>query len=316
MREFLRSQGFDSVPLHWYVNYGCRDDYGCHYAEVSSWAGLHYFCSRDGGEEAEDGALLTWPQGNGWIVKQLQKKLASRIWTDALVFRLQNAGKEVLVDVYHSEENVSTRLRAQEVICACPRTFTQRMIVGDSKSPARDLSAFQYSSWVIANLSLESFPAPRSGAPLAWDNVIYDSPSLGYVVATHQSLATHLPKTVLTYYHALVDAPAEQERSRLLRTPWEDWADFILKDLSKPHPEIKKIISRMDMFRWGHAMIQPRVGLIWGDARQRAAIPQGKIHFAHSDLSGFSLFEEAQYRGVLAAEKILAKHGIPFTTSL
>jgi hypothetical protein len=190
------------------------------------------------------------------------------------------------------------------------------MIVGDDKTPIQDLRAFQYSSWVIANLSLESFPVSGPGAPLSWDNVIYDSPSLGYVVATHQSLATHLPKTVLTFYHTLVDGPADQERGRLMSTPWEDWADFILKDLSKPHPEIKKIISRMDMYCWGHAMIQPRVGLIWGEARRRAAIPQGRIHFAHSDLSGFSLFEEAQYRGVLAAEKILTKHGVPFTSSL
>jgi len=63
-------------------------------------------------------------------------------------------------------------------------------------------------------------------------------------------------------------------------------------------------------------MIQPRVGFIWGKARWRAAQPQGNIYFAHSDLSGFSIFEEAQYRGILAAEKIVAKHGIAFSSSL
>jgi hypothetical protein len=76
------------------------------------------------------------------------------------------------------------------------------------------------------------------------------------------------------------------------------------------------LITRLDIFRWGHAMVQPRVGFMWGEARKRATQPQGNIYFAHSDLSGFSLFEEAQYRGVLAAERVLAKLGVPFSSSL
>jgi protoporphyrinogen oxidase len=316
MHEFLHQNSLDSTLLHWYVNYGCRDDYGCHYAEVSAWAGLHYFCSRDASGETDDQTVLTWPEGNGWIVKQLQKKLQSKITTDALVFRLRNKRPEVLVDVYHPKENASIRIRAQEVICACPRIFASRIIDAVSQAATRYLGEFQYSPWLVANLSLKSFPITRSGIPIAWDNVIYDSPSLGYVVATHQSLATHLSKTVLTYYYAMVAAPPAQERTRLLRTSWNDWAHFILRDLSKPHPEIRDLVTRLDIFRWGHAMIQPRVGFIWGSARRQAAQPQGNIYFAHSDLSGFSIFEEAQYRGILAAEKILARHGIPFSSSL
>ena len=125
-----------------------------------------------------------------------------------------------------------------------------------------------------------------------------------------------MPETVLTYYYAMVEAPPSQERKRLLQTPWKDWADFIVWDLSRPHSEIRNLITRMDLFFWGHAMVQPRVGFIWGKDRREAALPQGNIHFAHSDLSGFSIFEEAQYRGVLAAEKILTKYGVRFSSSL
>src|SRR5213592_2592006 len=71
-RDFLHNNGFDSVPFHWFMNYACRDDYGCTSADVSAWAGIHYFASRDGGTgELEDSTVLTWPEGNGWIVKQL-----------------------------------------------------------------------------------------------------------------------------------------------------------------------------------------------------------------------------------------------------
>ena len=316
MLEFLRRYNLDSAPLHWYVNYACRDDYGCHYGAVSAWAGLHYFCSRDGGGGADESAVLTWPEGNGWIVKQLKKKLQSKIRNNSLVFRLEKMAKGVLVDLYHPQENRTTRIRAGEVIYAGPRKFARRMIVGVSENADRHLDEFQYSPWLVANLSLKSFPVTHSGVPSAWDNVIYESPSLGYVVATHQSLATHIRETVLTYYYAMVSGPPVQERTRLLETPWNVWADFILKDLSRPHPEIWDAVTRLDIFRWGHAMIQPRVGFIWGKARWRAAQPQGNIYFAHSDLSGFSIFEEAQYRGILAAEKILAKHGIAFSSSL
>jgi hypothetical protein len=36
---------------------------------------------------------------------------------------------------------------------------------------------------------------------------------------------------------------------------------------------------------------------------------EGRLLFANSDLSGFSIFEEAQYRGVRAAERVLEKLG-------
>lgn len=316
MLEFLRQQGFDSVPLHWYVNYGCRDDYGCHYSQVSAWAGLHYFCSRDGGGDGEESAVLTWPEGNGWVVKQFKNRLQPMIRTDSLIYRLENKGKEVWVDVYHPKEKASTRIRAQEVIWACPRIFAPRVMADDRRTDLEYLRQFYYSPWLVANLSLRSLPLIRSGVPIAWDNVIYDSPSLGYVVATHQSLATQVRKTVLTYYYAMVGGPPVQERTYLLRTSWKDWVDFILKDLSGPHPEIRELVTHLDIFRWGHAMVQPRVGFVWGNARRQAAQPLGNIYFAHSDLSGFSIFEEAQYRGVFAAERILAKLHIPFSSSL
>ncbi len=316
IRDFLLRHGLDCAPLHWYVNYACRDDYGCDFGAVSAWAGLHYFCSREGGKESEESTVFTWPEGNGWIVKQLKSMIGSRIEFNALVFRIDDGGREVTVDVFYPKENISSRIRAKEVIFACPRRFARFMIAGAKGQQTGALNDFHYSPWLVANLTLKSFPTPRAGVPIAWDNVIYDSPSLGYVVATHQSLRTHIPETVLTYYYAMTGGPPAEERSRLLQTSREDWVEFILKDLSKPHPEIRDLVTRLDIVRWGHAMIQPRVGFIWGKSRAQAARPQGNIYFAHSDLSGFSIFEEAQYRGIVAAERILKKLRIPFSSSI
>jgi hypothetical protein len=40
------------------------------------------------------------------------------------------------------------------------------------------------------------------------------------------------------------------------------------------------------------------------------------VVFAHSDMSGISIFEEAQYRGVAAAETVLRRMSKTFASSL
>jgi hypothetical protein len=62
--------------------------------------------------------------------------------------------------------------------------------------------------------------------------------------------------------------------------------------------------------RWGHAMIRAVPGFLWGGARQRASEPYRGIAFAHSDLSGLPLFEEAFDRGTRAAEWVLRELGL------
>jgi hypothetical protein len=57
-------------------------------------------------------------------------------------------------------------------------------------------------------------------------------------------------------------------------------------------------------------MIQPRPGFIWGAAREAANQHLAPIFFAHSDMSGISIFEEAQHRGITAAGQALAFIGM------
>ncbi len=56
---------------------------------------------------------------------------------------------------------------------------------------------------------------------------------------------------------------------------------------------------------YAHAMIRPVPGFIWGGQREKLAVSYPNLHFAHSDLSGISIFEEALVRGYNAAHKIL-----------
>ena len=126
------------------------------------------------------------------------------------------------------------------------------------------------------------------------------------MVATHQLIRRRLPGTVFTWYRALHDVSPAEGRRLLLKTPREAWAEGILAELEGVHPDIRRLTTRLDVFRNAHAMRRPLPGSLWGGQRRWLADYRSRhITLAHADLSGFSLFEEAQYRGVMAAERLL-----------
>jgi NAD(P)-binding Rossmann-like domain len=291
--DWLSSQRLDSHILHWYLNYCCRDDYGATTEQTSAWAGIQYFASR----EPEEKGPLTWPEGNGWIVRRLLERLGQFVRTGEMVHRISPNHNHV--DVFAGE----CEYRAQFVIFAAPTFLAPYLIEGMAS-----LDNFEYSPWLTANLILERLPRSYGGDP-TWDNVFLDSPTLGYVDATHQSLRTHVDRTVWTFYWALTEGRPAENRKFLLERDWNYWKEAILRDLERVHYDIRQCVSRIDVMRMGHAMARPRVGAIFSPERRRLRKPMGRILFANSDLSGFSIFEEAQYRGVTAAEHVLAIGG-------
>ena len=291
MAEWLRKHDLNGAAIQWYVDYACRDDYGARAKDVSAWAGVHYFASR----EPDEKGPLTWPEGNGWIVKRLAAKLERYIRTRSPVTSISRSGSHWLVDT------PTGGYRAEAVIFAAP-AFVAPYIVQGLRGTR---SSFVYSPWLTANLTLDRGPRER-GIPAAWDNVIYDSPALGYVVATHQSLRTVEERTVWTFYWALADGTPEQGRQLLAARDWSFWRDRILADLERAHPDIRDCVSHIDVMRHGHAMIRPTVGFLTATERTRARSVGPRFYFAHSDRSGLSLFEEAQYEGVTAARRVLA----------
>jgi glycine/D-amino acid oxidase-like deaminating enzyme len=293
MADWLRQEGFTSPYLSWYVNYACRDDYGALAEDTSAWAGIHYFAAR----EPEEKGPLTWPEGNGWIVRRLQERLGHFARTGALVWRIIREGGRwrVLTE--------STAYTAEVVIFAAPTFLAAYIMEG-----APPVAHFEYSPWLTANLTLERWPRQGAAEP-AWDNVIYNSPALGYVVATHQALGRQPRRTVWTYYWALAQGAPARARKLLLETDWNYWKEAILDDLARAHPDIRSSVARIDIMRLGHAMARPTVGFMFSEERRRLAELDGTLLFANSDLSGFSIIEEAQYRGVQAAERALRRLG-------
>jgi len=294
MARWMDERGYRSPALRWYADYACRDDYGASLAETSAWAGIHYFASRPG--EDEEHGTLTWPEGNGWITRGLLERVGGRVRTGAPVRRVERAGSGMRVLAGEVE------YRADAVIWAAPSFLAPYVVEG---APA---VRFVYSPWLTANLTLDRWPAEH-GFETAWDNVIHGSPSLGYVVATHQSHAMRPRSTVWTYYHALSGLTPAEGRTLLLRRSWAEWRDAILADLGRAHPDIRECVQRIDVMRMGHAMVRPSPGFLADPVRRALAEARGPVLYAHSDLSGLSLFEEAQHRGITAADRALALLG-------
>jgi glycine/D-amino acid oxidase-like deaminating enzyme len=292
MSQWMDRNRFDSPYLRWYVDYACRDDYGASIRDTSAWAGIHYFASR----QPDDKGPLTWPEGNGWLASQLQSKLARYIRTNSPVYSIRSAGHQVEV------LTPGAKYIAGKVIFAAP-TFTAHYIV--EGAPKYDCV---YSPWLTANLTLDRIPA-ETGIESAWDNVIYNSPALGYVVATHMSTRSRIEKTVWTYYWSFAENTPQKAREALLSHDWPFWKEAILHDLERAHPDIRQCVSHIDIMRFGHAMARPVPGFLNSHERHEWATPKGNVLYANSDLSGFSIFEEAQYRGVKAADAVLKQIG-------
>lgn len=308
--QWLAERGLTSPRLRWWTDYACRDDYGLSADLTSAWAGLFYFCARVPKPGVDSQPLMTWPAGNGRLVAYLYAQVQENVRLGRVAGELVPTADGVEISTIDRTARDARGLRARRVIFSAPHFQTKYAIRDYRDKTPPHVNDFVFGSWLVANLTLRERPARRNRRdfPLAWDNVLYESKGLGYVVATHQRGVERGP-TVLTYYYPLVATDAREARRQLLATGWAEWADVILTDLSRAHPDLRDITERLDVMRWGHAMVRPTPGFIWGGSREAAAKPYRNIHFAHSDLSGLALFEEAFENGLRAADEVLTSLG-------
>jgi predicted NAD/FAD-dependent oxidoreductase len=297
--RWLDREGLSDPRLRWALDYACRDDYGAGIATVSAWAGLHYFASRHGfrppgDDDGERDAVLTWPEGNAWLVRQLAAPLGDRLHLRCAALRVQVERHEAVVDLWNDVAQRAERWLAPRVVMALPLFVAARIVESPSPALAAAAAQLRYAPWLVANLQLGRALLDRPGAAPAWDNVSYGSAGLGYVNAQHQSLSAVADTTLLTAYRSL----AASDRAALLDKPWQHWAQVIVDDLAETHPDLPRKLRRIELARHGHAMSIPLPG-VRGSTALQALRERGsdRMHFAHADLAGYSIFEEAFIAG-------------------
>ena len=313
MAQYLREEGWHDDRLRWLVDYACRDDYGSTAAQVSAWAGIHYYACRFYDyrlHEAYPAHTLTWPEGNGHLVTQLANRLGeNEIKQQALVARLAEDRSQVRLGYIDLATGEKRQLTARAVVYAGKLHTAPYAIVGLPDAQAQAMAAIEYSPWLVAAIFLKE---PLAASQTTWDNVLYDSPSLGYVVADHQQGGGG---RVLLYYWPFVDQLAEA-RHALLAQNHSFWTEQIMADLLRVHPELDDLVERIDLYRWGHGMMRPSPGSLWGPMAGWRQQPMERIFFASCDATGLPLCEEAIFSGMLAAERAMDCLGMTYSSSL
>ncbi|GGX83581.1 NAD(P)-binding protein [Massilia dura] len=310
-KAWLEQNSYRAPTLLWYLDYCCRDDYGIGIDRVSAWAGLHYFCARGGeASNAEGGAWLTWPGGLQPLAEQLAKRTGARRMAGTVASVKEVNGRvEALCFTLEAGKPRTYLVRARKAICAMPLFVASRVVDNIAQygfDPARHMPA--YAPWLVTNFLLDRFPEELPEAPLSWDNVVHGTKGLGYVVSTHQDIRRQPPaQTVFTSYVALSDRDPVEARKWLQTASAEELLALAATDLRAAYGSaFDGCVQRADITLRAHAMAAPLPGFLSNAGIQALRDAHGPILFAHSDLSGFSVFEEASWWGWQAARNALA----------
>lgn len=300
--DWLRRQGYRSSRLRFMVDYACRDDYGLMAEHTSAWALVLYYAARIDPGTGTGTEVITWPEGNGALVNHLARSAGATVQTGQLVVDVVSKPGGVHLHVVDGSTDRLHVIEAKRAILATPQFISRRIVRGLRDGEGLGRSAMRYGAWMVANLHLKTRP-PSHGCEPAWDSVLFDSPSLGYVSATHQRGRSRGPG-LWTYYLPMTDGDPAAGRTRLFQATHGDLVDAVLRDLGRAHRGLRNHVTRIDTRRWGHGMVQPAVDSVWHNGRNRVGRPLDHVHFAHSDLSGIALFEEAFDQGYRAANAV------------
>lgn len=321
MAAYLDAEGFTSPLLRGYVDNRLTDEYGCLATEISAYAAL-LFWAATGGEHQVHGTrptharALAWPEGNMFLARRLAGLLPlGAVRTDAWVVAVRNHGDEVHVVELDPVTEVTHVHRARACVFAAPKLRADLLIPELDTVGRREHERLEYTPWLVANLLLTECPE-HDAKSLAWDNLVYGSWSLGFVNSHHFATPGKDPDEpfVITFYACFSGERRDPIRRDLLELDWATWARLIVDELEHALPDARRQIERLDVWRWGHGMVRPAPGLLWGGTRDALCQPLGRIHFAGNDAGVLPLYEEAVHRGVAAAEEVLTRLGRTFTS--
>lgn len=318
--QWLAKQGYASRDLLAYLDYCCRDDYGQGIAQVSAFAGLHYFMARG----HENAAVLTWSDGLNHLLEKIRQYIGFKDVNNfpesgdlffrqpenwlASAWQIDEKNDYVDVVIRENRSGETAQIRANHVICATPLFVTKRIVKNIQKYVSDDFKLPESAPWLVSNFVLNRFPNEPQHTELAWDNVVHGSRHLGYVVATHQQIRVAKPEqTIFTAYTALNHESPQNMRNWLLNASDDELLHYVAEDLLTVYgKQFWQYVVQVDISVRAHAMAVPKVGYLSNKTLNCLRQHSSRLLFAHSDLSGYSVFEEAAYWGVQAAKKVLA----------
>jgi hypothetical protein len=227
----------------------------------------------------------------------------------ALSIRETRTGVDVLCFTVDSDVVRTFVVHARRAISAMPLAVARHVVASlraDGYDPAVHAPVIR--PWLVANFVMRRYPDEAPGAELAWDNVLFGSDGLGYVVSTHQEIrVARSPVTVFTAYRALDHASPDEARRWMDTASPSEIGALAAAELRAVYGwRFAPCVARVDVSLRGHAMASPSPGTLANEGLRALRESDGPVLYAHADLSGYSVFEEAAWWGWQAAGRVLA----------
>ncbi len=243
---------------------------------------------------------------------------------NAVALRADTAGDSATVTYFHDKR--FRRAQAKAVVLAGQAHTARRIIDHLLDEPTR--SAWQSISHVpvvTANLALRrAEPLVRLG--LGFDQFWWGGQHFSdFTIADWCSSERTRPErpTVLTFFGGNDRLPEEMpaQRVKLLTTPFSHYEASLREDLERMFAgtgfEFDRDVAAIFLYRWGHAMICPKPGFVFGEPtlqagrlvrnlapRHLARRPLGRIAFAGQDVEGTPSIESAMGSGLRVAREL------------
>ena len=262
---------------------------------MSAWAGINYFaCHHAEPSNTDASRVLTWPEGNGRLVKLLKKSLSNeQLHSNCMVKNVSIQNNKVELTIFNYKLNKSFLVKANKCVLAVPPFVAAKIIDKNIPYPFDKVSKLKHAPWMVAAITLDNIPESR-GIELCWDNVCYGQRSLGYIYNQHQTLKQGSDKMVISLYMTFNDIDDKKSRNTIRNYTEADWEKIVINELEQMHHGISALVEEIEIFTWGHGMILPCKDLVKSSALKELGKPiDNKLFFAHSDLAGYSTFEEA-----------------------
>ena len=270
--------------------------------EISAYPALNFLV-------AELEGVYAFPGGNSGLARALFERVKRQVRLNHLVLQIRKESGNYAVVA--KVGNRFLRYRARAVVLASPLFLAKHML----PLPPERLETWkqlEYRGYVVASLLLNqplrelrySF-TPASDAPLQADR---DAASVHTVFSDGEisdwANGGSRRGSVLTLYCPF---PYRLGKSYLMTLPYERLKTLVLdKALEElgPFGLVRRNVAKVELTRWGHAMLLAKPGLI--EAVSRATEPLGGAFFAHTDVFGSPAIENSLAAAWRAAEQVRA----------
>jgi spermidine dehydrogenase len=268
---------------------------------------------------AEYNDLFAFPGGNAGLSELMLKWLTRpdrpvRIRQDSIGLRVDERSV-----IYHCEGQFR-RATAKAIVIATGSHSAQQL-VGHLAEPQRREAWRRLNTVpvVVANVAVRT-AAPFFDAGHGYNQYWWGSKYWADFVLADWATPNRKNRdrpTVLTFFGGNTAGPEHLavERFKLLETSFGDYEQSVREDLARVMAgtafDVEKDITAIFLYRWGHGMLMPTPGQLFGEGDRRggprhiAAAAIGRISFAGQETEGTPSVESALASGLRAAGEVL-----------